>query len=178
MTRPEKTNSTVGPVSDSSGPGRHELLRIYLADHHAGSVGGLALAKRLARRGGEIGSTVSVVLGHIQEDKRALLRLLGRVGGTRHRAKETAAALAERLGRLKLNGRLFGRSPLTPVLELEAMVLAIEGRKRLWLTMTQLAKDAYPDWDIDDLRRRATRADADAAAVDRIRAAVAGAALG
>ena len=53
--------------------------------------------------------------------------------------------------------RLFGRSPLTPVLELEAMVLAIEGRRRLWLTMTQLAKDSYPDWDIDDLRRRATR---------------------
>jgi hypothetical protein len=119
-----------------------------------------------------------VVLGHIQEDERALLLLLGRVGGTRHRAKEAAAALAERLGRLKLNGRLFGRSPLTPVLELEVMVLAIEGRRRLWLTMTQLARDSYPDWDIDDLRRRASRAATDAAAVDHIRAAAAGAALG
>ncbi len=178
MTRPEKTTSTVWPIPDSSGPGRHKLLRIYLADHHAGSIGGLALARRLARRDGEVGSTVSVVLGHIQEDKRALLRLLGRVGGTRHRAKETAVVLAERLGRLKLNGRLIGRSPLTPVLELEAMVLAIEGRRRLWLTMTQLARDSYPDWDIDDLRRRANRAEADAAAVDRIRGAAAGAALG
>jgi hypothetical protein len=178
MTDPEKAASTVGPVPDSSGPGGHELLRIYLADHHAGSVGGVALAKRLARRDGEIGSTVGVVLGHIQEDKRALLHLLSRVGGTRHRPKEVVVALAERLGRLKLNGRLIGQSPLTPVLELEAMVLAIEGRRRLWLTMTQLARDSYPDWDIDDLRRRASRAETDAVAVDRIRAAAAGAALG
>jgi UDP-glucose 4-epimerase len=178
VTRPEKTTSTVGPVSDWSGPGRHEFLRIYLADHHAGSIGGVALAKRLAQRDGEIGSTVSEVLAHFQEDQRALLRLLVRVGGTRHRAKEAAAVLAERLGRLKLNGRLIGRSPLTPVLELEVMVLAIEGRRRLWLTMTQLARDSYPDWDIDDLRRRANRAQADADAIDRIRDAAAGAALG
>ncbi len=86
--------------------------------------------------------------------------------------------LAERLGRLKLNGRWIGRSPLTPVLELEAMVLAVEGRSRLWQTMTQLAKDSYPDWDIDDMRRRANRAEADAAALDRLRAAAAGTALG
>ncbi len=178
MTHPEKTPSTVGPVPDSSRPGGHDLLRIYLADHHAGSVGGVALAERLARRDGEIGSTVSAVLDHIQEDKRALLRLLSRVGGTRHRAKELAAALAVRLGRLKFNGRLIGQSPLTPVLELEAMVLAVEGRSRLWLTLTQLAKDSYPDWDIDDLRLRASRAQTDTVAVDRIRAAAAGAALG
>ncbi len=128
-------------------------------------MGGVALAKRLAKRDGETGSTVGVVLGHIQEDQRALLRLLSRVGGARHRAKEAAVVLAERLARLKLNGRLIGRSPLTPVLELEAMVLAIEGRSRLWLTMSQLAKDSYPDWDLDDMRRRATRAEVDAASV-------------
>ena len=178
MTPSEKTASAVGQVPDSSMSGRRVFLRIYLADHHAGSVGGVALAKRLARRDDEIGSTVSVVLGHIQEDQRALLRLLSRVGGTRHRAKEAAVVLAERLGRLKLNGRWIGRSPLTPVLELEAMVLAVEGRSRLWQTMTQLAKDSYPDWDIDDMRRRANRAEADAAALDRMREAAVGTALG
>ena len=106
---------------------------------------------------GEIGSTVSVVLGHIQEDNG---RCCGCWAGWRYpppgQGNRGRVGGASRPAQAQW--RLFGRSPLTPVLELEALVLAIEGRRRLWLTMTQLAKDAYPDWDIDDLRRRATRA--------------------
>ncbi|MFD4573612.1 hypothetical protein ACFWNK_10185 [Streptomyces sp. NPDC058417] len=41
------------------------------------------------------------------------------------RAKVTLGRLAERVGRLKTNGRLVSRSPLSDVLELEAMLVGV-----------------------------------------------------
>ena len=178
MTRPENEASSQDEQADPNTPDRIELLRIYLADHHAGSVGGAALAERIVRQGGPMGLALSGLVDHIEEDRRRLLHLMGAIGARRHRSKELAATVAERLGRLKLNGRLVGKSPLTPLLELEAMSLAVEGRKRLWLTMTQLAETSYPDWDMADLRLRARRADEDVDAIDALRLEAAVAALG
>lgn len=42
---------------------------------------------------------------------------------------------AERLGRLKPNGTLFKRSPLSEVLELEALVVGIAGKEALWTAL-------------------------------------------
>lgn len=53
---------------------------------------------------------------------------------------------AELLGRLKLNGRLFTRSPLSRVLELEVLVVGIRGKEALW---TALAAAGLSLRDID-----------------------------
>lgn len=43
--------------------------------------------------------------------------------------------IAELLGRLKLNGRVFRRSPLSRVLELEMLVVGIRGKEALWTAL-------------------------------------------
>ena len=42
---------------------------------------------------------------------------------------------AEGLGRLKLNGRVFQRSPLSRVVELEVLVVGIRGKEALWAAL-------------------------------------------
>lgn len=44
----------------------------------------------------------------------------------------TAGWLAEKAGRLKLNGRPLRRSPLSGLVELEMMHLAVEGEQACW----------------------------------------------
>ena len=43
--------------------------------------------------------------------------------------------MAERLGRLKLNGALLKRSPLTRIVELEVLVIGIRGKEALWTAL-------------------------------------------
>lgn len=43
--------------------------------------------------------------------------------------------VAELLGRLKLNGRLFNYSPLSRVVELEVLVVGIRGKEALWTAL-------------------------------------------
>jgi hypothetical protein len=45
---------------------------------------------------------------------------------------------AEKLGRLKLNGRLWGYSPLSRVIELEGLLLAVSGKLALWRSLQHL----------------------------------------
>jgi len=54
--------------------------------------------------------------------------------------KSWATWTAERLGRLKLNGRLLRRSPLSRVLDLEAMLLGVEGKAAGWRTLRARAE--------------------------------------
>ena len=43
--------------------------------------------------------------------------------------------IVERLGRLKLNGRLLRRSPLSDVVELETLVVGVRGKEALWTAL-------------------------------------------
>ncbi len=44
--------------------------------------------------------------------------------------------VAEHLGRLKLNGRVFGRARLSDVIELETLFVGITGKLSLWETLS------------------------------------------
>ena len=70
---------------------------------------------------------------------------------------------AERLGRLKLNGRLGTYSPLSRFVELDVLAMGIEGKKLLWTTLRDLADldSRLPDVDFDNLIERAERQRAD-----------------
>jgi hypothetical protein len=50
-----------------------------------------------------------------------------------------AAWIGEKAGRLKSNGRLFTRSPLSDLEELEMLRLGIEGKAAGWRTLRTLA---------------------------------------
>ena len=60
--------------------------------------------------------------------------------------KVGAAWIGEKIGRLKFNGRLLGRSPLSDLEEVELLRLGVEGKVAGWRTLRTLA-DADPRLD-------------------------------
>ena len=119
------------------------LLRIYLQDHHAASAGGLALARRaLGRR--------HPLAKQIARDRDTLERVMQRLAVTPSALKVGIVRVAELVGRLKLNGRIFARSPLSSVVELETLVVGVRGKEALW-TALQRAGIRLEDVDLDAL---------------------------
>jgi hypothetical protein len=116
------------------------LLGVYLRDHHALLVGLGALARRIgaATEPGEQ-RTFAHDLGRAADDDRACLEeLLGRLDTAPSRTRNGAAWTAEKVGRVKLNGRLLRPSPLSEVTELEGCRLLLESDRALWSTLAGL----------------------------------------
>lgn len=118
------------------------LLGIYLNDHLAGATGGAELARRAAgaHQGSAIGDDLTRLATEIAEDRGALLSMMTALGIPVRHYKTLAAWAAEKVGRLKLNGQVRGRSPLSSVVELEALRLAVEGKAAGWRTLRELAE--------------------------------------
>lgn len=116
------------------------LLAVYLRDHHAAGVAGARLAGRLAaaRARGSGGDDLRRIASEIRNDLVALEAIMRRLGVEPNRAKDAFARVAERLGALKLNGRLLRRSPLSDLVELETLVVGITGKQALWVSLRQL----------------------------------------
>ncbi len=142
-------------------PARPELLGVYLNDHLAGAAAGTALADRLAgsHRDTAAGAELSQLATEVAEDRESLIAIMSDVGVNRTHYKEPVAILAERLGRFKPNGSLLARSPLSSVVELEAMALGVTGKRAGWRTLRELsASDTRLDVGrIDELIARAER---------------------
>jgi len=139
----------------------HALLGVYLNDHLAGSVVGSNLARRLATN--ESASESSEILRRLADeiaaDREDLADMMKALDVPIRRYKTWAARMAERVGRLKLNGRLLTRSPLSRVEELEAMRLGVEGKAAGWRTLRSLADtDSRLDAArLDELKARARK---------------------
>lgn len=123
------------------GMGAETLLRIYLNDHLAGSSFGARLARRISARGEPraYAEALSGLASEIEEDREALREAMRDLGVRPNPFKVAGAVLAERLSALKTNRRLRGRSPLSPVLELEELTVGVRGKLALWLSLGQLA---------------------------------------
>ena len=138
-----------------------QLLGIYLNDQLAMGVVWRELARRSARnnRGTAVGESLTRVAVAIAEDVETFQTIMRRLGVRASPIKTGLAFLAERAGRLKLNGRLGSYSPLSRFEELEILVMGIEGKKQLWTTLRDLADLAtrLPDVDFDGLIDRAER---------------------
>ena len=127
-------------VLPTSGP-EPDLLGIYLNDHLAGSAGGLALAQRLAEghRNTAAADDLAWLAEQVAEDREALIKIMEQLSIPRTRYKEPVAWLAEKAGRLKPNGHLLSRSPLSSVVELEGMALGATGKLAGFRTLRALA---------------------------------------
>ncbi len=134
-----------------------KYLHIYLNDHLAGSTAGVELAKRTYanNKGGELGVFLQDLVRGIEEDKSILEGIMRSVGARKDAVKTRAAWAAERVGRLKLNGQLKGYSPLSRVLELEGLSVAVEGKHRLWSSLRELNDPRLSSLDLEGLMARA-----------------------
>ena len=137
-----------------------DLLGIYLNDHLAGATGGAELARRVAgSHGGQHSGELRRLAAEIVQDRAALLEFMAALGIPVRAYKVCAAWLGEKAARLKLNGRLLARSPLSSLEELEMMRLGVEGKAAGWRTLRTLADtDTRLDPDrLDELISRALR---------------------
>jgi len=136
-----------------------ELLAIYLNDHLAGATLGVELARRLRagnRDDPEFGPVLAEVCAEIEADRETLGAVMDRLGVGRSKLKPLAAVLGERLGRLKLNGQLFGYSPLSRLDELELLQIGVAGKRRLWRALEHTHAGDLQGFDPGALAEQAT----------------------
>jgi hypothetical protein len=133
------------------------LLAIYLDDHLAGSTTGRERCRHARDRsgGGELGAFLDRLLREIEEDRATLRRVMARVGAAESRLKLAAGVALERATRLKPNGRLVGDSPLSRLVELEALSLGVEGKRLLWVALGELGDPRLAEFDFTALAERA-----------------------
>jgi hypothetical protein len=134
-----------------------KLLAIYLNDHLAGSVLGSQLTRRVARenRGSPLGEFLEHLLVEILEDKQTLERVLHATGVRPSPIKPRVAWALEKVGRLKLNGRIREYSPLSRLLELEGLTAGIAAKRSLWQALSLVSDPRLAGFDFDKLRARA-----------------------
>jgi hypothetical protein len=113
-----------------------ERLGTYLQDHYAGSSAGAELFRRAAQQQSDpvARTELTAMVEEVENDRATLERV------------------AEKLSRLKPNGELLHRSPLSDVIELEALRLAVEGKAAGWRVLRRLAEDE-DDFDRSELDR-------------------------
>jgi hypothetical protein len=117
------------------------LLPIYLNDHLAAATAGCDLARRSAgsNDGTELGGFLSRLAGEAEADRAQLEEVMDLLEVRRDPLKVGGAWLGEKLGRLKLNGRLLEYSPLSRVIELEALLAGVTAKLSLWRTLAAAA---------------------------------------
>lgn len=119
------------------------LLRTYLRDHDAGALAGSRRLASAARAHRDPATRLELGRLHteVEQDRRSLAEVMRRLEVPSDPLKRLAMAAGEQLGRLKPNGFVKQRSPLTDVVELEAMSLAVTGKLRLWETLDALGAE-------------------------------------
>jgi hypothetical protein len=132
-------SGTPGP--ETTGGIDMKLLGVYLNDHLAGATAGAQRISHLARvtRGSALGRALAAVAAEVDEDRATLLDIMRDLDVPVRHYKVWAGWAAEKAARLKGNGRLVRRSPLSTVLELEALRLGVEGKAAGWTTLRRLA---------------------------------------
>lgn len=171
----ERVHHPVNFRGEPGSPGARSELGIYLNDHLAGATAGAELARRLASSAPEpeVRDALGPLADEVAEDRAALLEIMKSLGFRARSYKARAGWLAERLGRLKSNGHLVRRSPLSTLLELEMLRLGVEGKASGWRTLLELAVHVE-GIDRDGLAELVSRAGRQTEVLERLRVRAAG----
>ncbi len=155
-----------------------KYLSIYLNDHLAGAIGGSELAKRAAQNNSEtdFGPPLEGLAAGIDEDRQTLELLMERLGVRKDLLKDAAAWMAEKVGRLKLNGQLTGYSDLSRLIELEGLSLGVEGKLSLWRNLREVA-EAHPVLEPEEIDGLLARAESQRKELETLRRRAAAIAL-
>ncbi|MGI5401077.1 hypothetical protein ACQEVG_16760 [Streptomyces sp. CA-135486] len=138
----------------------YKALRIYLNDHLAGATAGVELSRRIARahRSSARASELRRLAEDIAQDRQSLLELMDALEIAPHRYRIYGGWVAEKAARLKPNGRVYRRSGLSTLVELEALRLGIQGKHHLWRALLPVAAESeqLETSRLEDLIDRAT----------------------
>jgi hypothetical protein len=135
------------------------LLGIYLQDHLGGSTGGLELVKRAAgnNQGTPLGDFLERLAAEIEEDRGALREIMAALDVGEDRVKVAFGWGSEKLGRLKLNGRITEYSPLSRLVELEGLHMGISAKLSGWQSLRATFGEEVAGRNLDGLVSRAER---------------------
>lgn len=120
------------------------LLDTYLNDHLAGATAGVELFRRARHNqaGTDRGPTLATLCAEVEQDLGSLERIMSNLGIRRNTSFQVVAWFGEKAGRLKPNGYVLRRSPLSDVVELEALRSAVAGKTAGWqVLMLQAESD-------------------------------------
>ncbi len=120
-----------------------KLRAIYLQDHLTAAIGGVELFRRAAKSqlDPQRQRDLQRLAAEVAEDRDALSAIMQRLGVSRPPHRLAAGWLGEKAGRLKFNGTLLRRSPLSDVIELEAMRAGVAGKTDLWRSLQRLSSN-------------------------------------
>jgi hypothetical protein len=132
-----------------------DVLDVYLSDHFAGATAGLNLAKNMSRA--SPAGPLSEIAAEIESDRQTLRGLIATLNLRPSLLKAVIGWFGEKAGRIKLNDRLFGRSPLSGLLELEVLIAGVSGKLQLWRALAKIASadSRLEQFDFTALGRRA-----------------------
>ncbi|MFC7431666.1 MULTISPECIES: hypothetical protein [unclassified Agrococcus] len=128
---------------------------VYLRDHEMGAQAGMRGFARAAssQRSRPWGRDLAHLAVQVREDLRTEQRILRRLRVRRNHLAAPAAALGERLGRLKGNGAVLRRSPTTDLVELEGLLMMVHGKRAGWRSLETAG--GVPGFDMGALVARA-----------------------
>jgi hypothetical protein len=108
-----------------------DLFAIYLNDHLASAAGGIELVSRMigSHRGSSYEEGLRQLLAELREEKSALTSVARALGLPVRHYKQLAVWAAEKASRVKLNGHLLSRSPLSSLVEFEFLASAVRGKR-------------------------------------------------
>lgn len=134
-----------------------ELLHTYMQDHHAGAAAGVDLFRRVAKEHDdpEIRAVLSRIGDETEEDLRNLEELMTLVGTSPSALKDLPARATEKLGQLKPNQRFAQRSPLSDLLEIEALTIAVRGKELGFKALLDIEDPRLPRPTLEALVERA-----------------------
>jgi hypothetical protein len=151
----DRVGSLLAPAATASQP----YLAIYMNDQLALGVLWREVAQRSAREneGTDAGAALERVAAAIGEDVETFEQIMARLEIPKTHVKPLLAMVGERFGRLKLNGRLTGYSPLSRFEELDFLLMGIDGKVVLWTNLRDhaLLGARLHDVDFDQLIDRA-----------------------
>lgn len=136
-----------------------DLLELYLSDHLTGATAG---SSRIARMATDFVDTpVFAQLGELADQISAerdfLERLINDLGMQQKSYRQAVAWVGERIGRLKGNGKVISRSPMTMLLETELMRGAVNAKLGVWESLREHSELLSLDPEVFTLLIEATK---------------------
>ena len=115
-------------------------LTVYLRNHDAGARAGRDLFRRAERnqRDRPYAAELTALRVEVEQDAQALRKVLEAEGVQPDRPQSLLLQLGERVARLKPNGSLLRRSPLSDLIEVEAMFDAVRAKAAGWQALSAL----------------------------------------
>lgn len=124
-----------------------DLLNLYISDHLTGATAGEERLYRMAQDFVDtpVFAKLSEVAEEIRAERTLLKNIIHDLGLKQKPYRQAVSWVGERVGRLKLNGKILERSPMTMVLEAELMRSAIMGKIGGWQTLREHATELNLD---------------------------------